>query len=118
MRIVSNAKLVWDGQQKRVCFRNRRVLLELLDQHIRLSRIGPAKDRLSGAINVAELIAVLLPTTEIGTIAVVYKRKDAAANRDTRSPSVTGLFPGCTKSTDLFGLLNVKRLTGFIELEC
>jgi hypothetical protein len=98
MRIVSNAKLVWDGQQKRVCLRDGLIVLELLDQHIRLSRIGSAQGRPSEAINVAELIAILLPTTEIGTITVVYKGKDAAADRDTWSPSVTGLFPGCMKA--------------------
>ena len=118
MRIVGNAQLARDGQQKRVCLRDGLILLELLNQHIRLRRKGPAKDRPSGSINVAELIAVLLPTTEIGTITVVYQRKDAAANRDTRSPSMTGLFPGCTKSTDLVRWLNVKRLTGLVEFEC
>src|SRR5580698_6229684 len=102
----------------RVCLRDGFIHLELLDQNIRLSRVGPAKDRPSRSINISELIAVLLSTTEIGTITVVYERKDAAADRDTRSPSVTGLLPGCTKSTDLVGLLNVKRLTGFIELQC
>jgi hypothetical protein len=74
--------LVRDRQQKRVGFRNRFVLFELLDQRILLRRIGPAKDRPSGTIDVAELIRALLPTTEIDTIAAVYKGKDAAAGVD------------------------------------
>ena len=118
MHVVGDAQLVWDGQQKRVCLRDGLIVLELLDQHIRLRRIGSAKDRPSRAINVAELIALLLSTTEVGTVAVVYERKNAAADGDARSPTMTGLLPGCPKSTDLIGLLNVKRFTGLVELEC
>ena len=118
MRVVGNAQLVRDSQQKRVCLRDGLIPLELLDQHIGLSCIGPAKDRPPRPINVAELIPILISVSEVGTIAIVNERKDAPTYRDARSPSVAGLFPGCTKSMDLFGLLNVKRLTGFIELEC
>jgi hypothetical protein len=96
-RIVNNAKLVWEGQQECVCLHDGLILLELLDQHIRLRRIGPAKDP-SGAINIAEMISVLLLTTEIGTIAVVYERKDAAADGNTRSPGMTGLFQAARKA--------------------
>jgi hypothetical protein len=108
--------LVRDCEQERVCLRNRFVLLELLDQHIRLGCIGPAKDCPCGPINVAKLIPVITTLAKIGTIAVVYEREDAAADGNARSPGVTGVLPGCTKGTDLFGLLNVKRLTGLIEL--
>ena len=67
--------MVRDGEQKRVCLRVGFIPLELLDQHIRLSRIGPAKDRPSGSINIAKLIAVLLPT--IGTIAYLQFLEDS-----------------------------------------
>src|SRR5580658_8948769 len=93
MHVVGNAQLVRDCQQKRVCLRDGLIVLELLDQHIRLRRIGPAKDRPSGAINVAELIALLLSTTEVGTVVVVYERKNAAADGDARSPTPPGPHP-------------------------
>lgn len=56
MHVVSNAKLVGDGDQKRVGLRDRLVFPKLFDQYIRLSRIGAAENRSCGPVNVADLV--------------------------------------------------------------
>jgi hypothetical protein len=44
MRVIRDAKLIWDRQQKYVRFRNDFVALELLDQDVWFSTIVTSKD--------------------------------------------------------------------------
>src|SRR5579863_73734 len=116
MNVVLNAKLVGDGEQDRVGLCDRLVVSKLLNQHPRFGGIGPAEDRARGSVDVAGLVPVLPLSSEIGKITVVDQCEDAAANRNTRSTSVTSFLPGRAKGTNLGRLLDMERLAGFVKL--
>jgi hypothetical protein len=84
MRIVGDAQLVGDRQQQRIGFRDRLVLLELLDEDVRLGRIAPTEDGSRLLVDEADLIFFPAAMAEIGAIAIVDQCKDAAADRDAR----------------------------------
>ena len=81
MCVVSDAKLVGDGQQQGVGFRDGFVLPELLDKDIRLSGIAAAEDRPGPWVDEADLVLVFAPAAEIGAIPIIDEREDAAADR-------------------------------------
>ena len=56
MRVVGNAQLVGDGQQQRVGLGDGFVLLELLDQDIRLGRVTTAEDRPGPLVDESDLV--------------------------------------------------------------
>src|SRR5579871_6813687 len=94
MPVVFNTQLVGDGQQQCVGLRNRLVVLELLDQDIRLGGIGTAEDRARRFVKIANLVDVLPSSaSEIKTIAVVDQREDTAADGNTRGARVAGFLP-------------------------
>src|SRR5215470_3240192 len=84
MRVVVNAQLVGDGEKQRIGLGDRFIRLELLDQHIRLGRIASAEDRPRSLVDESGLILTLALMSEIGAIAIVDQREDAAADRDAR----------------------------------
>jgi hypothetical protein len=84
MRIIGDAQLVRDRQQQRIGFRDRLVLLELLDEDVRLGRIAPTEDGSRLLVDEADLILFPAAMAEIGAIAIVDQCKDAAADRDAR----------------------------------
>ena len=59
MRVVGDAQLVGDGQQQRVGLGDGLVLLELLDQDIRLGGIAAAEDRPGLLVDEADLVLIL-----------------------------------------------------------
>jgi hypothetical protein len=76
--VVIDTELIRHGQQQRVGFRNRLVLLELLDEGVRLGRVAAAKDSALASAEKTDLVS-LIATTEIHAVAVIGERKDAAA---------------------------------------
>ena len=69
------------------------------------------------AVSGADLVLVVAIAPEVGPVAIVDQRKDAAADRHPRLALVPGLFPRFSKSLDLLALLNVQRLAGLVILE-
>ena len=59
MRVVGDAELVGDGQQQRIGLGDGFVLLELLDQSIRLGGVAAAEDRPRAFIDVSDLVLAL-----------------------------------------------------------
>ena len=114
MGVVGDAELVRDGQEQRVGLGDGLVLLELLDQNIRLGGIAAAEDRPCLLVDKADLVLVLAPAAEIGAIAIVHQREDAAADRDARLARMAGLLPGGAEGPDLGGLLDVEGLSGLV----
>ena len=94
MGVVGDAELVGDGEQQRVGFRDRLVLPELFDQDVRLGGIAAAEDGAGLLVDEADLVGFLAPSAEIGAVAIIDEREDAAADGDARFARVTGLFPG------------------------
>jgi hypothetical protein len=70
VRVVVDAELVRHGQEERVGGSDGGVLLELLDEFVGLVGIGSPEDRARVRVDVADLVALLLPP-EVGAIAVV-----------------------------------------------
>src|SRR6185503_21345213 len=107
MGVIGDAQLVGDGQEQRVGRRDGVVLPELLDERIRLGGIAATKDRSRARVDEADLVPVLAGASEIGAIAIVDQRKNAAADRDPRLARMASLAPGGAIGPDLGGLLNV-----------
>ena len=82
--VVVDAQLVRHGEQQRVGFRDRFVLPELLDQLVRLGGITAAEDCAAALVDGADLVFILVASAEIGAIAIVNQREDAATDRDAR----------------------------------
>ena len=78
--IVVDAELIGHGQQQRVGLGDAFVLLELLDEHVRLGGVAAAED---GALLFAEqsdLVPLLAAAPEVHAVALVDQREDAAAD--------------------------------------
>src|ERR1700722_14711699 len=110
MRIVGNAQLVRDGPQQRVGLGDGFVLLELLDQGIRLGGVAATEDRARVRVDESDLVVTVTPPPEISAVAIVDQRKDAAADRDARLALMAGLFPGGAVCADLRRLLHMEGL--------
>jgi len=91
--VVVDPELVGHGQQQRVGFRDAFVLLELLDEDVRLGGVAAAEDGALAAAEKADLVALLAAAPEIHPVAIVGEREDAAADRHPRRTRVPGLFP-------------------------
>src|SRR3984957_11871262 len=118
MRVVSNAQLVGDGQQQRVGLGDRLVFPELLDQYIRLGSIAAAEDRASPFVDESDLVIILAPAPEIGAIAIIHQREDAAADRGPWLASMACLLPCGAIGPDLGGLLHMESLACFVVFQC
>src|SRR5579863_405255 len=117
MSIVRNAELVWDGEQQRVCRRDRLVFPKLFDQNIRFRCVATAENCSSGFVKIADLVLFLTSSSEIESITIVDQGKNTATDGNARGTDVASFLPGCTKGANLRGLLNAERLTGLIEFE-
>src|ERR1700733_1350745 len=115
--VVIHAELIGDGQQQRIRLGDGFVLLELFDQRIRLGRIAAAKNGAFVAAEIADGIALLVAASEIGAVAVVHEREDAAAHRDPRRARVTCRFPRLAEFPDLLRLLDVERPSALVDFE-
>ena len=117
MGVVVDAELVGHGQKHRVGLGDGFVFLELLDQDIRLGGVTAAEDGARVVAEKSDLVRVLVAAPEIGAVAVVHQREDAAADRHPRLARVSGLFPRRAERPDLLGLLDMKRLFALDHLE-
>src|SRR5579863_5744070 len=111
MSIVRNAELVWDGEQQRVCRRDRLVFPKLFDQNIRFRCVATAENCSCGFVKIADLVLFLTSSSEIESITIVDQGKNTAADGNARGTDVASFLPGCTKGANLRGLLNAERLT-------
>ena len=111
--VVVDAELVGHGEQQRVGGCDRLVLLELLDQHIRLGSVGAAEDRLGLRVDEPDLVVVLVLAAEVCPVPVVGEGEDAPADRNPRLPLVASGLPCVAEGLDLLSLLQVK---GFVRL--
>ncbi len=84
MSVVVDAELVGDGEQQRVGFGDCLVLGELLDQGIGFGGIAATEDRPGLLVDEADLVLTVVAVAEIGAVAIVDEREDAAADRDAR----------------------------------
>ena len=111
-----DAELVGHGEQQRVGLGDRLVLLQLLDQHVRRGGIAAAEHGELFGFDIAEMI-LAVAAAEIGAVAIVDQREDAAADRHARLARMAGFFPGLAKDPDLLGLLHVEGFSAFVEFE-
>src|SRR4051812_12281444 len=114
MGVVGDAQLVGDGQEQGVRFGNGFIRPELLDQRIRLGCVAAAEDRPGPLVDESDLVLPVTLVSEIGAVAVVDQREDAAADRDPRLARMAGFLPGSTERPDLSGLLDVESLSGLV----
>ena len=115
--VVVHAELVRHGEEQRVGLGDAFVLLELLDQDVRLGGVAAAEN---GALRFAEhadLVALLAAAPEIAAVALVDQREDAARHRHPRRARMPGFFPRRAVEPDLLRLLDVERLAALIDLE-
>src|SRR5579862_638364 len=117
MRVVVDAELIGHREQQRIGFRDRLVLLELFDQVRRFGSIAAAEDRPRLGIDEADVVVTLV-AAEIGAVAIIDQRKDAAADRNAWVARVAGFLPGLAIGADLPGLLDVEGFAGLVVLEC
>src|SRR5580692_5460907 len=78
MGVVVDTKLIRDGQEQRVSFGDGFVFRELLNENVRLGGVAAAKNGACVVAEEADAVLVLVLAPEIGTVAVVHQRKDAA----------------------------------------
>jgi hypothetical protein len=90
----------------------------VLDENIWLSSVAAAEDCPCVFVKEPDLVIFFLrASSEIGTITVIEQRKNTTANGNARSTRVTSFLPCCAKGANLGSLLDVERLSGFIEFE-
>src|SRR6476661_6340055 len=115
--VVVDAELIGHGQQQGIGRGDGFVFLELLDERVRLGGIAPAKNGAGVVAEEADLVVVLVAVPEIGAVAVVDQRKDAAADRHPRLARMTSRLPRLAEDPDLLRLLNVERTSALVILE-
>ena len=93
VRVVLDPELVGDGQQQGVGGGDGLVLLELLDELVRLGRVASAEDRLGARVDVPDLVLVGAAAAEVGPVAVVGEREDGPADRDPGLAVVARFLP-------------------------
>jgi hypothetical protein len=118
MGVVVDTELIGDGQQERVGFCDGFVFRELPDKDVRLGGVAAAEDGLGVVAEEADLVLVLTAAPEIGAVALVDQREDAAADRHPRRARVSGRLPSRAEDPDLLRLLDVKRASALVDLEC
>jgi len=82
--VIVDPKLIRDGQKQCVGLGDSFVFRELLDEEIPLGGVAAAKNGSCVVAEEADIVLVLVPASEIGTVAVVHECKDAAADRYSR----------------------------------
>ena len=87
------------------------------DQHVGFGGVRAAEDRARVGVDVADLVLVAPVASEVGAVAVVDEREDAAAHGDARLSLVPGLLPRLAVGLDLLALLHVQRLAALVVLE-
>jgi len=80
VRIVGDAQLIGDREQQRIGLGDGLILLELLDQNLRLGGVAAAEDRARVGVDEADLVLTPALVTEIGAVALIDQREDAAAD--------------------------------------
>src|SRR3569833_2793040 len=80
VRIVGAAQLIGDREQQRIGLGDGLILLELLDQNLRLGGVAAAEDRARVGVDEADLVLTPALVTEIGAVALIDQREDAAAD--------------------------------------
>ena len=105
--VIVDTKLIRDGQEQCVSLCDSFVFRELLDENVRLGGVAAAKNGSCAVAEEADSVVVLVPASEIGTVAVVHECKDAAADRYPRLTRMTGRLPRLTEYPDLLRLLDV-----------
>ncbi len=115
--VVGDAELIGHGQQQGVGLGDGFVRLELFDQCIRLGGVAAAEDRPRPLVDEPDLVLALAFMSEIGAIAIVDQREDAAADRNPWLARMAGLLPGGAVGADLGCLLDVESLAGLVVLE-
>src|ERR1700722_13282347 len=78
--VVIDAELIWYRQQQRVGLGNGFVLLELFDQNVRLGGVAAAENGAPVVAEEADRVCALAVAAEIGAVAIVHQRKNAAAD--------------------------------------
>src|SRR5580698_525353 len=101
MGVVGDAELIGDRQQQSVGFGDRLVRSQLLNERVRLGGIATAEDGPRLLVDKADLILFLAAASEIGAIAIIHQREDAAADRDARFARMSRLFPRGAKGSNL-----------------
>ena len=117
MSVVVDAELIGHGQQQRVRLGDGFVRLELFDQCIRLGGVAAAEDRPRPLVDEPDLVLALAFMSEIGAIAIVDQREDAAADRNPWLARMAGLLLGGAVGADLGRLLDVESFAGLVVLE-
>src|SRR5215813_1754806 len=92
VRVVVHTQLVRDSQEQRIGSGDGFVPGELFDQDVGLRGVRAAEDGAGGRVDVADLILVPSVAAEVGAVAVVDEREDAAANRHARFTPMPGLL--------------------------
>ena len=93
MGVVVDAELAGHGEQQRVGGCDRLVLLELLDQRIRLGSVGAAEDRLGLRVDEPDLVGVLVLAAEVRLVPVIDEGENAPAYRNPRLTLIASLLP-------------------------
>ena len=93
MGVVIHPQLIRNGQEQGVGGGDGFVRGKLLDEYGGLGGVRAAEDRAGVRVDVANLVLVASVASEVGPVAVVDQREDAAADRDARLPLVPGLLP-------------------------
>ena len=99
--VIVDTKLIRDGQEQCVSLCDSFVFRELLDEDVRLGGVAAAKNGSCVVAEEADSVLVLVPASEIRTVAVVHECKDAAADRYPRLARMTGRLPRLTEYPDL-----------------
>src|SRR4029077_3569944 len=76
--VVIDAELVGHGEQERVGFGDGFVLRELFDQDVRLGGVAAAEHGAPVVAEEADRVGALIVSPEIGAVAIVDQRKNAA----------------------------------------
>ena len=108
VQVVFRTKLVRNRQHQRIRQTDRLVGFQLLDQLVRLGRIGAPEGR-TEAVDHAHAVMTLCGAAEIGAVLIVHDREDAAADRNARRAFVADFAIGVAEAQDLFGLQLVER---------
>ncbi len=115
--VVVDTKLIRDGQEQCVSLCDSFVFRELLDEEVRLGGVAAAENGAPVVAEEADAVFVLAVAPEIGAVAIVHQREDAAADRHPRLALMTGGLPRLAKYPDLLRLLHVERTSALVDLE-
>ncbi len=79
--VVVDAELVGHSEEERIGFGDGLVFLQLFDEHVRLRGIAAAEHGAPVVTEEADRVRALAVAAEIGAVAIVHQREDAAADR-------------------------------------